>query len=277
MQTVYIGNTLVNDVMLGAQRMDDVFTALPTIQAEYLVIASGNKGGTGGGFPNRRGGGGGAGGLLSGSLTILPNITYYVQVGGFDANNVAYDSYLTGSNFYNYTTGGGEGGTGNGTNTSRNGKNGGSGGGAAANVNGSGTAGTGVSGQGFGGGVAGGSNNAIGGGGGGANGAGASGAAGGAGGAGKSSAISGTLTTYSVGGNGGNTNAGVNHGDGGGSSPTVSPGGAPVNGVVIIRYLGAQRFNGGTVTTDGNFTIHTFNNTTSTTGAAFDRFTFIYQ
>jgi len=26
MQTVYIGNTLVNDVMLGSQRMDDVFT-----------------------------------------------------------------------------------------------------------------------------------------------------------------------------------------------------------------------------------------------------------
>jgi hypothetical protein len=30
MQTVYIGNTLVNDVMLGSQRMDDVFTVKDT-------------------------------------------------------------------------------------------------------------------------------------------------------------------------------------------------------------------------------------------------------
>ena len=40
MQTVYIGNTLVNDVMLGSQRMDDVlqkFTSVPTIPTGGLI------------------------------------------------------------------------------------------------------------------------------------------------------------------------------------------------------------------------------------------------
>ena len=277
METIYIGNTLINDIFLGSQRMDDALQALPAIQAEYLIVASGNYGGTGGGSPTRRGGGGGAGGLLSGSLTILPNLTYYVQVGGFDGNRVAYDSYLTGSNFYFVSTGGGAGGVGNGTNTSRNGANGGSGGGGAANVNGVGTAGNGVGGQGNSGGVAGGSNNSIGGGGGGAGGAGQSGAAGGAGGVGRTSLISGASVTYSKGGDstalGG---AGTNFGDGSAGSAIGSTG-DPKEGVVIIRYRGAQRFTGGTVTTDGDFTIHTFNNTTRTAGAAYDRFTFIYQ
>ncbi|PSA83237.1 hypothetical protein BT095_11815, partial [Corynebacterium diphtheriae] len=30
------------------------------------------------------------------------------------------------------------------------------------------------------------------------------------------------------------------------------------NGIVIIRYLGSQRATGGTVTTSGGYTIHTF-------------------
>jgi hypothetical protein len=35
-------------------------------------------------------------------------------------------------------------------------------------------------------------------------------------------------------------------------------GGSGGSGLVIIRYLGAQRGTGGTVTTSGSYTVHTF-------------------
>jgi hypothetical protein len=47
-------------------------------------------------------------------------------------------------------------------------------------------------------------------------------------------------------------------------SPTIS--GAGGSGVVILRYLGTQRGSGGTVTSSGGYTIHTF--TTSGTYTA---------
>jgi len=270
MQTVYIGNTLVNDVMLGAQRMDDVIQPVSPFTVEYLVIGPGGGGGPRGTTYNS--GGGGAGGLLSGSLTILPYQNYYIQAGNFDVNSVSSPSYITGSNFYNVATGGGIGGRGGGSDATRNGGDGGSGGGAARNINGSGTAGTGISGQGFNGGSVV-SNNPGGGGG--------AGSIGGTstGGSGKTSSITGTAITYSTGGNG--NDPGVNgsqYGDGGGGGR--ASGGNPgtgIQGVVILRYRGPQKFTGGTITTDGDFIIHTF--TTSANGGAtqYTQYTIVYQ
>ena len=277
MQTVYIGNTLVNDVMLGSQRMDDVFTVPASIQAEYLIVAGGGRGGAGNN--NRGGGGAGAGGLFSGSLTILPFITYQIQVGWNDANEIAYPSYVTGSNFYLYTEGGGTGGNGSATATSAVGQPGGSGGGGARDS--SGTlmgGGAGIAGQGNNGASAPGGA-ATGGGGGGATAAGS----GITGGAGKASSISGTSVTYSKGGDGGGTSTGggdgVNFGDGGnGAAGDGNPQrGIGKQGVVILRYRGAQKFVGGTVTTDGDFTIHTFTTTNQTLNAAFTKYTINYS
>jgi hypothetical protein len=53
-------------------------------------------------------------------------------------------------------------------------------------------------------------------------------------------------------------------GGGGGISPSNSLAGG--SGVVIIRYAGAQRGTGGTVTSSGGYTYHTF--TSSGTFAA---------
>jgi hypothetical protein len=272
MQTVYIGSTLVNDVMLGSQRMDDVFTPRDSITAEFLVIGSGNRGGNGA-ASTYRGAGAGAGGLLSGSLIILPNQPYQIQVGSADINQNAYDSYITGSNFYYVATAGGKGGTAT-SDALTSGGNGGSGGGAARTITGYGTAGTGIAGQGNNGAV-GNSNN--GGGGGGAGGA----ASGTNAGAGLASSISGTSVTYSNGGRG-NTGFtpvdGVNFGDGGEGGPFGSPrnGSNGKQGVVILRYRGTQKFTGGTVTTDGDFTIHTFTTDNPTEGADFTRYTITY-
>jgi len=59
----------------------------------------------------------------------------------------------------------------------------------------------------------------------------------------------------------GGTNTG-NGGDGAGTSPTGSGG----SGIVVIRYTGAQRATGGTITSSGGYTVHTF--TTSGTFTA---------
>jgi hypothetical protein len=52
-------------------------------------------------------------------------------------------------------------------------------------------------------------------------------------------------------------------GGGGGANLSVAPigvqnGAAGGSGIVIVRYLGSQRATGGTVTSDGTYTIHTF-------------------
>ena len=263
----YIGNQLYSDIRVGTQLISDVIQPKPPFVAEYLVVASGNFGGSGTGSPTRKGGGGGAGGLLSGSVTIIPNFVYQIQVGSFDANDISYSSYLTGSNFYNVATGGGNGGD-----TAQSGQNGGSGGGAGAlaGVGGSGIAGQGNNGAGF-------VSSTLGGGGGGAG----SAASGATGGSGLASSISGTSVTYSKGGNSDGAANGVNFGDGsgggvGGGGVANNPG-TPKEGVVILRYLGPQKFEGGTVTTDGNFIIHTFTTTPNgTLGAAYTRYSFVY-
>jgi hypothetical protein len=47
-------------------------------------------------------------------------------------------------------------------------------------------------------------------------------------------------------------------GGGGGYGNGAFSGAAGGSGIVIVRYLGAQRGTGGTVTSAGGFTIHTF-------------------
>jgi len=59
---------------------------------------------------------------------------------------------------------------------------------------------------------------------------------------------------------------GANTGNGGGGSNFSNAAGAGGSGLVIIRYLGAQKATGGTVTSSGGYTIHTF--TTSGTFTA---------
>jgi hypothetical protein len=74
-----------------------------------------------------------------------------------------------------------------------------------------------------------------------------------------------------LGGGGNGTNAGVggsgtaNTGGGGGAGG-ASNGGPGGSGILILRYLGGQRGSGGTVTSSGGYTIHTF--TTSSTFTA---------
>jgi hypothetical protein len=250
MQTVYIGNNLVNDVMLGSQRMDDVFTVKAAYRAEYLVVAGGGAGGNGQPSSPTDGGGGGAGGLLSSSLSILPNTLYqvYVGAGGIDRTiNPAIDSYFTGSNAYIVANYGGAGGS-----FTQTGVNGGSGGGGGRGGNPAG--GTGISGQGNNG--AGGTTSYAGGGGG----AGSAGSTSN-GGSGKLSSITGTSVSYSNGGAGGTggSDAAANTGNGGnGGRQGDTSGKIGGSGIVVIRYAGPQRGTGGTVTTDGGFTVHTF-------------------
>jgi hypothetical protein len=45
MQTVYVGNTLINDVMLGSQRMDDVIAQPYPLNIDWLLVGGGASGG----------------------------------------------------------------------------------------------------------------------------------------------------------------------------------------------------------------------------------------
>jgi hypothetical protein len=266
MQTVYIGNTLINDVMLGAQRMDDVFTSLNPIQAEYLIVAAGGSGAQGFNSPTRSGGGGGAGGLLSGSLTILPYQIYTIQA-GTNTGDISYPSYITGININLNAIGGGKAVRGG------NGGSGGSGAGGAQVTSGTTTGGSGTPGQGF---AGSGGTTTQAGGGGGAGGVGTLGITGG--GPGKSSSISGTSTTYAIGGNGGNAGDQTILGAGGnGSTDSPSSPGAPGKGIVILRYFGTQKLSGGTVTTDGDYTIHTFTAPNIDSGTTGSLYQILYQ
>ena len=63
--------------------------------------------------------------------------------------------------------------------------------------------------------------------------------------------------TYKVIRGSGSAAGGVNTGGGSGGAQSVgSPAGG--SGIVIIRYAGAQRGTGGTVTSSGGYTLHTF-------------------
>jgi hypothetical protein len=71
---------------------------------------------------------------------------------------------------------------------------------------------------------------------------------------GGSALNSGANATNGIGGAGG-ANTG---GGGGGMAVSVGTAGSGGSGVVILRYLGSQRGTGGTVTSSGGYTIHTF-------------------
>lgn len=254
---------------------------------EYLVIAGGGGGGGSLTGSYAGGGGGGAGGYRTASGFNVNSATgYTVTIGaGGAGSSKSADNGISGSDsvFASITsTGGGGGGTSN--NRAEgvcNGVSGGSGGGSAGR---SGTGGSATSGQGFAGGNV--SSNVGGGaGGGGASAAGGSlgsSQTGAAGGAGISSSITGSAVTRAGGGGGGSYigsgggtggaggggNGGIasntgsagtaNTGGGGGGGGQDATGGAGGSGIVIIRYLGTQRATGGTVTSSGGYTIHTF-------------------
>ena len=248
---------------------------------EYLVI------GGGGGGSGKYGGGGGAGAYRTATGFTVATQTYTITVGAGGAGGVADNSGSNGGSsiFSTITsTGGGYGSRGAGGSTA-----GGSGGGGAVGANG-GAAGTYGTAGGNGSTPSGG--NYAGGGGGGASTAGANGPSNtvaGNGGNGTSSSITGTSITRAGGGGGstwtggtvglGGTGGGglggisntnengtdgtVNTGSGGGSASYASGvgvnGGAGGSGLVIIRYLTAQMTaTGGTITTDGSYTINTF-------------------
>ena len=230
-----------------------------------------------GGGGNNYTAGGGAGGLLSSSLTaVIPGISYTVTVGA----GGAVGGSGTSSSFNNLTAVGG----GGGQDGSRNAIAGGSGGGSRYSDR---PGGLGTSGQGYPGGV--GSDGLVattpsgGGGGAGGTGGNASGSPGygGAGGVGIASSFNGSSTYYAGGGaggadGGGGGNTGGNGGGGpsgasgvagtpgstnlggGGGGGSAGPGQTGGSGRVMIRYLGGQRGVGGTVTSSGGYTIHTF-------------------
>lgn len=231
----------------------------------YLIVAGG-----GGAIW----GGGGAGGLLTGTTQLTPGTSYSIAIGagGTGATNGSNSTGLgltsIGGGFgYNGTAG-----------------NGGSGGGTAMISSSGGVAGSGTSGQGNGGGrgVDGISVYTTGGGGGGAggagtpstNGVGATGgtgilfsytgsyyAGGGTGGSNRNNEGGGPYPGTPGGGgsgtyNGAGTAGASNTGGGSGGGNSASNGGS---GIAIITYLGGQRATGGTITSSGGYTIHTFN------------------
>jgi len=269
------------------------FTVSPlgNYSVEYLSIAGGGGGGSG-----YESSGGGAGGFLTGTTNVVPGTNYSVTIGGGGAGvpgttigwlnqRAASGTDSTFSSLVVSIGGGGGASTSSGP-----GANGGSGGGGARG----GTGGLGTSGQGNPGGVSyTGPPNYGGAGGGGASASGSNGGAtgGGAGGAGSASSMSGSTTYYAGGGGGcvyaggsggpggtggggpggagytspgtpGTTNTGGGAGAGGGDdnqSPSYArAGGNGGSGLIIVRYLGPQRATGGTITTNGVYTTHTF-------------------
>ena len=259
------------------------FNRAPDYTINYLIVAGGASAGS------YVSGGGGAGGLIASTATVVSGTGYTITVGAGAASPAASSVGINGSNssaFSATAIGGGAGASY--LVAPYTGAAGGSGGGGSqAQAGGAGT-----SGQGNAGGAGNNSGaNQYGGGGGGASavGANATSSVAGNGGAGTSNSLSGAAVTY-AGGGGGGASAGTagtggaggggngsasgngasgtaNTGGGGGGSTTgVSIGGAGGSGIVIISYAGAQRGSGGTVTSSGGNTIHTFTSSGSFVG-----------
>lgn len=251
-----------------------------TYSFDVLAVAGGGGGGGGGAGSGVSGGGGGAGGVVADTLTGIAEGSYAITVGAGGAAGTGGVSATNGDNGADSSfaasvvaTGGGGGGSSAEAPTV-----GGSGGGGANNAPGA----AGTAGQGNAGGESDNSGVKGGGGGGGAGAVGGDGTAavGGAGGAGTSSSISGSAVNYGGGGGGGgsassggaggggggaatgNATAGTANtgGGGGGGGTTNGNGGAGGSGVVIISYTtGSMNATGGTISTAGGKTIHTFN------------------
>lgn len=237
-----------------------VITHAAASSMKILVIGGGGAGG--GATANatdKAGGGGGAGGFIYNAAFTVAAQAYTVTVGGAGAG-VSGASGGDGSNsvFSTQTAGGGGGGGGNGGV----GRAGGSGGGGAEKGSAAGGAASGV-----GTGNAGAAGNAAGGDAGGGGGAGAAGS-GVSGGAGTANSISGSAVTYAVGADGGSGGTGTGDdgttaGSGGGGRNRdggAAAGDAGKAGVVAISYVTADfgACTGGTITTDGVNTVHTF-------------------
>lgn len=250
----------------GQISISDFYGTSNTYDVEYLLVAGGgtNKYNSYNPFI----GGGGAGGAIDSSSTITPGSNYAVTIGAGATNG---QSQGPGSSVFGVNATGG----GMGCNQSGGQTDGGSGGGGR-NARGAGIAGQGnpgASGQ---------PNNSGGGGGGkintantinGANGIDwkslGTGYAGGGGGAGRG--------TPGNGGYGGGARGGFSGGRGANGTPNRGGGGAGAenfppsanglggSGVVIIRYSGPQRGNGGSVTNTGGYTYHTFNSSSNYT------------
>jgi hypothetical protein len=233
---------------------------IPSLQVSTLIIAGGGGGSAGAALVG--GGGGGAGGLIStsanlntGTWTVTVGQGGAAGVGGLNSGANGTNTVLT-SGATTYTAIGGGAGSGNTTSY-----DGGSGGGIPG---GSGTPGQALQPSSSSGGL--GSNGSLGSGsyGGSPCDAGSGGGAGG-GSAGYSNSISGSAVTYSAGGAGGaaygtnNGSAGATYGSGGGGGGGQGYAGATgANGAIIISYAGSQKATGGTVTTVGANTVHTF-------------------
>jgi hypothetical protein len=251
---------------------------------EYLIVAGG---GGGAGL-----GGGGAGGMVSGSTTVTGATAYTITVGGGASGAVGNAPSGSASSGLSVSATGGGGGGGE---TNGGASPGGSGGGASAVGAGTYSGAAGTPGQGNSGGSAtsfpgqgncgggGGGKNASGGnaqnspvarGGNGGNGLAWSDGVTYAGGGGGGAAIGGGQASTGGSGGGGagratpgtGTSGTAGLGGGGGGCNSGSTGGAGGSGTVIIRYSGSQRGTGGTVTSAGGFTYHTF--TTSGTYTA---------
>lgn len=234
---------------------EQTYTALTNLQIEYLMVAGGGSGARDT-VSFQAAGGGGAGGLISGSATLALATGYSIVIGSAGARRTTDGNGFNGGNttFNGLTAiGGGFGGT-------FTGNTGGSGGGGGISSEGAGTSGQGYSGG------AGNSGFSGGGGGGGAAGAGESITSSipdtprGSGGLGATSSITGTSVYYSAGGPGikGNWNPSRTTYGAGGKGNAGNDSEVGTGGVVIIRYLGAQAASGGTITTSGGYTIHTF-------------------
>jgi hypothetical protein len=255
---------------------------------EYLVVAGGGGGGDGAGGG---GGGGGAGGYKTATDYAVTAQAYTITIGAGGANapsDGAVGSSGNDSIFSTITSLGGGGGTGYNTSGSIGGSGGGggSGDGGGSKIGIAGTVGQGNNG---------GNGETVtvetSGGGGGSNAVGTNGDGTdtrGNGGAGSSSSITGSAVTRAGGGGGSGGAAAPNGGDGGiggggdGALRTVSAGtagtantgggggggsiislgygaGGGGSGIVIIRYLtDTMTATGGTITTSGSYTIHTF-------------------
>jgi hypothetical protein len=87
----------------------------------------------------------------------------------------------------------------------------------------------------------------------------------GTGGAGLNAGANGVVSANVPGGAGG-TNTG---GGGGGASHSSSTGANGGSGIVIVRYFGSQKATGGSITSSGGYTIHTFTSSGSFTPTEF--------
>jgi hypothetical protein len=258
-----------------------------SLSTSYLAVGGG--GGGGGDTNTTGGGGGGAGGYLASTTTLNSSSSYVVTVGAGGSGGSGGNGTNGGNSQLGSLTAAVGGGYGAGSPAAMSGNTGGSGGGGKqGNGTTDGLGGAGTSGQG----TSGGYGTTYGaGGGGGATSGGTNGgfSTGGNGGAGTASSISGSSVTYAGGGGGGSGNSGygastpgtggaggggngggtlangnagtANLGGGGGGSGqsnATGSGAAGGSGVVIVSYAGSPRFTGGTVTSSGGNTIHTF-------------------